>query len=253
MNFDTSIYKLLISNNYNIFNDGFNDSGVYAAYGKVASSMILPLYIGSSENLYNRIIKDHLCILKREKYSKETNLLLFNYCKKYGIENIEWYLLESCLPQETLIIEQKYLDIYRPFVNEFGGFNLAHNASAPMKGRKHSENVKKRLSEFRKTCIGWKHSQETKNKIAQNNRIRGCSQETKDKISQSNKGRRWSEKAREKKSETCGKIFLMKSPNGEIIEIKNLKKFSINNNLNHSCMQKVATDKRPQHKGWTKA
>lgn len=251
MNFDPKIYKLLISIDYNLFDSRFNESGVYAAYGRVQSSFKTPLYIGSAENLFNRIINDHICVLKREKYSKETNRLLFNYCKKYGIENIEWYLLETCPPDKTLIIEQKYLDLYRPFADEFNGFNIAHDASAPMKGRGHTEEVRKRLSDFRKTCVGWKHKQETKDKIAENNRIRGCSQKTKDKISQSNKGRKWPEEEKENRLKNRGKVFLIQSPNGEIVEIKNLKKFSLENGLNHSCMQKVATRKRPQHKGWT--
>ena len=47
------------------------------------------------------------------------------------------------------------------------------------------------------------------------------------------------------------KEFILKSPKGEIIKGKNVRKFCLENNLNRGCISLVLKGKRKSHKGWT--
>lgn len=49
------------------------------------------------------------------------------------------------------------------------------------------------------------------------------------------------------------KHHIFKSPDGKIIEVYNLCKFCRENNLQQAHMWAVHSEKRPHHKGWTKA
>lgn len=40
------------------------------------------------------------------------------------------------------------------------------------------------------------------------------------------------------------------SPDGEVVEIYNMKKFCLDNNLARSAMSLVSSGKAPHHKGW---
>jgi hypothetical protein len=74
------------------------------------------------------------------------------------------------------------------------------------------------------------------------------SQETKKKISESLKGRpiTWKEKISESKS----KLWLITTPLGEKIKIKNLEKYCKENNLQGSKMSLVASGIRKHHKNY---
>lgn len=96
----------------------------------------------------------------------------------------------------------------------------------PMWGKKHSQETKKKQSEKRKEWF--------KNNI------------------NPNKGKPCSEKTKEMISEKNSKIYKLISPSGEILEIKNLTKFSKENNLNIGCMQQVVSGRNKTHKGWKK-
>lgn len=130
----------LISGDYNHFRiHGWNSAGVYMASGIIKSDTIdIPIYIGSSECLKNRIVDDHIQEIKNEIFTGITNKILFNYSLKYGLENVIWFLIEECPKDQTLIREQYYLDLYQPFIDMGRGFNISRNVSAPMKGNKHS-------------------------------------------------------------------------------------------------------------------
>lgn len=55
--------------------------------------------------------------------------------------------------------------------------------------------------------------------------------------------------------EKLAKEFVLKSPTGEIINGKNIRKFCRDNNLDHAVITKVLSDKYPyvkSYKGWTK-
>ncbi len=52
-------------------------------------------------------------------------------------------------------------------------------------------------------------------------------------------------------AEKYAKDFVLKSPEGEIVESRNIKKFARNNNLDPSHVRKVLYGKLNHHKGWT--
>jgi group I intron endonuclease len=136
--------KILISGDYNVFNEGWNGCGVYMCSGNYASQTFKqPIYIGSTKNLEQRLTTKHIPELNRNKHGND----VFQKCwNKHGKDNFVWYLLETTSLESQYETEQKYLDLYRPFVDEFGGFNFAKFVVSPMKGRKTSEETKRKQS-----------------------------------------------------------------------------------------------------------
>ena len=135
----------------------------------------------------------------------------------------------------------------------------------------------KAVSETRKAYAGWKHSEETKNKIRESNRNKIISLEQRQKISNSLKGnvpafkgkkhteetlRLISEKTKglpsafkgkkhteesisKNRESNLKKIYTIKSPNGEIFEIFDLKSFCSEHELPYDNLRKSFTNGRP--------
>lgn len=163
--------KLLISGSFNVFNEGWDGAGVYMCSGLYRSETFkLPIYIGSSINLEKRIENRHIYDLDRNQHRH--NQPLQNGWNKHGKENFVWWLLESCDKQNQFDIEQKYLDLYRPFIDEFGGFNIAHDAKNSGKGRKYTDEEKRVLSKKytgeNNPFYGKKHDEETRARMSRN-------------------------------------------------------------------------------------
>jgi len=240
--------KLLISSSYNIFKlEKFNGSGVYMIKGLVASeSLKQTIYIGSSNNLKRRILSGHLSELKCNRH---VNQVLQNYYNKYGIENIEIYLLESCNPCNNIFIEQKYLDLYRPFSDESNGFNIAHYAESSPLGRKASEDSKRKMSKAQK---GKLKSEEHKQKLSESQKGENAKWWGKKGKDSHNFGKHHTAESREQMSKRKSKVFCLISPENEIITGINLKKFSRDNNLSSGSMNRVSLGKLKHYKGWRK-
>lgn len=112
-------------------------------------------YIGSSYNVSRRL-NEHFCDLRKNQHF---NSYLQNAFNKYGEKVFEKIILEYCEPNNKLILEQKYLDTFKP------EYNIATSASAPMQGKSHSEAFKIRLKLIHtgnKYCLGKKWSEETR-------------------------------------------------------------------------------------------
>ncbi len=147
--------KLLISGSYNVFNESWNGAGIYMCSGLYQSNTFKqPIYVGSANDLQKRIEWGHISHLNRNCHLH--NPPLQNAWNKHGQENFVWYLIESCEPEKTLEREQVYLDLYHPFVDEFGGFNISHETNSPgarfgsnngFYGKKHTEETRKKMSE----------------------------------------------------------------------------------------------------------
>lgn len=291
-------FQILISGSYNAFNEGWNGAGVYMASGcYVSETFKQPIYIGSANDIQRRILREHLSDLNNNNHDNQPFQRSWN---KYN-ENkgFIWILLESCSPERQILLdtEQKYLDLYRPFVDEFGGFNIAHFASGGgLPGKElsfeHKEKLRfaklgKKLSQEHKEKIskanigkeggmkGKRHSEETKKRMSEsqkntdrnravlkgeNNPFYGKrhSLETKQKISRANLGRKASKQERRLSSKTKrerqinAKKHIFINPDKIKVEIFNLRKFCKDNNLDYACMWRVQTGKRKTHKGWTK-
>lgn len=204
--------KLLISGDYNAFDEGWNGWGVYKVSGLYESKTYkLPIYIGScwrEKGLVMRIENDHILSLKRNGHDNDP---LQHSWNKYGQENFVWWCLEVCPPDREICLaaEQKFFDYYRPFVDEFGGFNVAKFADAPAQGRPLSEEAKAKRRETIKTSEKYKRLVDSKKKT-----------------------------------------YFLKNINEELIEIFGLREFCKNNNIHRKLLSDVIEGERICYNGW---
>lgn len=102
------------------------------------------IYIGSSINIAKRW-NLHLSLLRKNKHG---NPKLQKHYNKYGESDLQFSIIEYCDKKETLIIEQKFLNLYRPY------FNILIIAGSPLGHHwVWTEDSKKKFSEKRKGCI----------------------------------------------------------------------------------------------------
>lgn len=174
--------------------------GIYIIKNTISAKF----YIGSTNNIKKRWL-DHKRELKKNKHHSPR---LQNAWNKYGEESFTFEVVEEV--QNVLLleeIEQHYLDVLKPY-DENVGYNISMFAQASMRGRKHSETTKQKISDvwkkkyeegFLHSWLGRCHSQESKNKmsktkkemfIGENNPFYGKthSEETKKKLSNSRQG-----------------------------------------------------------------
>lgn len=202
--FNTSNFKLLFSKGeWTLDKKDIPKSGIYLIIGLILSSRFInTIYTGSSINLKERFFHGHLNELEKNTHD---NPLLQNYYNKHGIENLEIYLIEECEKSQTLIREQYYLDLWRPFADEGRGFNISHFATAPMKDRKHSKKTLTQMSEKQKgenhPMFGKPRSEETKKKLSIANLGKKHTPETCKKLSKIVKNRKHSEESIRRMSE----------------------------------------------------
>ena len=137
-------------------------------------------YVGSSVNIERRWA-EHKSKLNTVEHS---NPHLQNAWQKYGEENFEFEIICSCLNDKTLEFEQFFLDARHP------EYNVAKDAKAPMLGRHHTEEARKKNSEAHKgtknPSYGRHPSAETKRKMSEANK--NPSEETRRKISEAKRG-----------------------------------------------------------------
>jgi group I intron endonuclease len=239
--------KLLINGNFNLFNNGFNGAGVYMCLGLFTSETYRqPIYIGSSENLWKRI-RTHIWMLENKIHDNQP---LQNSYNKHGKGNFVWLLLEGCPKEETENREQWYLDSFRPFADEGGGFNIAKDAKASAKGRSPSADTRRKMSEANKgkrrpsigdSLRGRKRSKEVREKISRTKRLNPPKyyKQTLEHINS--------------RVEVNIKPFKLKDPNGNIHEGRNITKFARENGLTAGRVNELVNGKRISYKKWTKA
>ena len=238
-------YQVLISGTHNVFSDGWNGVGVYMCSGLYESQTFKrPIYIGSSIDLQYRIEGTHILDLNRNNHDNSPFQVSWN--KHNEKDGFVWFLMESCEKEKTFDIEQKYLDLYRPFLDEFGGFNIAHSTTSPFSGIKHTkERCLKQsasISGEKNPFYGKKHSEKALQKMR--NHVR--TPEHCRKLSLAKLG----SKPSQKNIEASSKSFKMQHKDGRIVEGKNLSQFARENNLNLAEIWKTFVGKRDNIKGW---
>lgn len=175
--------------------------GIY----KIECAVNGKIYIGSSVNVEKRW-SDHRWQLNNKIHS---NPHLQSAWILYGSETFIFSLIEECLDSEILIREQYYLDILFKDANTF---NIATIAGSAQKGKKLSEDHKRKISEGNKGKVV---SEETKRKMSESQKGKKktpeqienhrskligkkASESTKLKMSNTRKGRKHSEEVKEK-------------------------------------------------------
>ena len=129
----------------------------------------------------------------------------------------------------------------------------------PWYGKKHTEETKKKISETKKrnrelgiTKVrkGFKHSEESKEKNRQAHLGKKRTPEAIEATRQSRLGKQQSDFQKQKAREANQKKWLVITPEGEELEIINLRKFAIENGLDQGNLVHVANGRQKQHKGY---
>lgn len=146
---------------------------------KIINNINHKIYVGktSNQNPLNRWAK-HLSTAKHKTTSNHAYQLIHKSINKYGKENFTFKIIEIC-DSELLGLEcEKYwIEFYKTNVYKFGndfGYNLTEGGDGSS-GFKHSQESKNKMSLARKgtrlgnenTFYGKHHSQKTKNLIRQ--------------------------------------------------------------------------------------
>jgi group I intron endonuclease len=135
--------------------------GVYI----ITNTVDMRLYPGSTIRPFKERFEEHKNMLRKNKHYCTH---LQNFVNKYGIDTLLFRPLEILTPlkdkklfqKEALKKEQRYLDIYK---STGLLFNSAENALAPMEGKHHTSQAKKKISEKNKGKIV---SKETRMKMS---------------------------------------------------------------------------------------
>lgn len=247
---------ILISGDYNAFSTGYNGCGVYGISGVIPSSFETPIYIGSAVNEKRRVGDEHINHLRQHHHK---NPPLQNYFDKNGLENLVFFHLESCKPEDLLKTEQKWIDYYGVAADK-KAFNVLPIAGSHL-GAKRSEETKKKISQsntgrkrspesierMRKAHLGKKKPRESV--IAGAIKLKEFYKNNK----HPSKGKKVSPEIIEKRLKSACKFFKIMSPQGEILEGQNLHKFARERGLDSSNLAKVIKGVQSNHKGWTNA
>lgn len=139
-------------------------------------------YIGSAVS-YNRRKNLHLCELRANKHHSK---ILQNHFNKYGENDLVFTIIEYCSPNMLIEREQFYLDTTNPY------FNVCKTAGSCFGVRyKRSKEVCLRMGLSKmgnKNLLGFKFSEESKEKMRKSHLGVKHSQETRDKMSKAMKG-----------------------------------------------------------------
>jgi group I intron endonuclease len=129
-------------------------------------------------------------------------MYICNALLKHGYPNFSLTILEYCSPEKCLEREKHYLDLFK----SEDKYNIAQDPTAPMSGRKHSDESRKKMSGENNPMFGKNHTDESHKKMSdvhkkiehpgnfktgENNPNFGknLSEETRKKISDAQKGR----------------------------------------------------------------
>lgn len=155
-------------------------SGIY----KITNLASGKLYIGSSSDLMKRKT-EHFRLLRLKKHCNKHLQSAFN---KYGESNFIFEIVLYCDLEKLIAEEQRFIDFYEAYKN---GYNLCPIANTTA-GRAVSEERRKKISQSLKGRVspmkGRKHSEETKQKISLSEKGKKVSKESKKKMSLAKKG-----------------------------------------------------------------
>lgn len=119
-------------------------------------------YVGQSQNVKKRVA-DHFRLLRNGGHVNQKLQHSFN---KYGEDNFEWSVEVVCEDVSDLdSIEDAFLRGDATFV-EPSFYNIADTAKVPMRGRKHSETVRAKISKGRRATSFNYQSDEHRKKLS---------------------------------------------------------------------------------------
>lgn len=156
------------------------------------------IYKIQSKRIKDRFYIGRTCRLKQRVYKHKTELNCGNHhsiklqrhFNKYGEEDLEYTILETCTEENVLDREQYYIDMYTPYFNCYLSSFGREKGSIPWnKGKKLNYEVwnkgKKMKEDQRLNLIGHKVSIETRRKISESKKGHKQSIETVEKRNKS--------------------------------------------------------------------
>lgn len=155
-----------------------NQPVIYKIQSKIKPERI---YIGSAVDFSNRKAC-HLCQLRKGQHDNDK---LQNHVNKHGIDDLQFTIVEPCLPIGLLKQEQYYLDNLKPY------FNICKVAGNTL-GKRHSEETKKKIGNRKRGIKPPPKSKETCEKLSKALMGRKFSIETINKMREINKGNKHS-------------------------------------------------------------
>lgn len=205
------------------------------------------IYVGSSCNMAQRCMVHRSAL--RGKYHDNTHLQ--RAWNKYGEQSFVFEVIELVMPWSLLDREQYWLDKLKPF-DRNKGFNKNKIADKPpsQKGKPLSPEHRAKISA---ASLGKKKSPEAIAKSVNTRKGQKrapFSAEHKQKIGLAHKGRIQPPEAIAKRIDTRSQWWIVITPEGDEIKVKNLKAFCRMNGLDQRHMSQVASGKQKHHKQW---
>jgi len=162
--------------------------------------------------------------------------------REYGWNNFSWEVIYQSLDRDHClkVMENHFIVEHRTFT----GFSDCNGYNSTLGGE---------------GCFGYKHTEEHKEYLrirytGENNPMYGKSYVRDDEhrmyMSLLLTGIKKSPEHIQKRVATVSRDWILIDPNGNQLQIKNLKEFCRQNSLNQSSMGKVASGKQTNHKGW---
>lgn len=120
--------------------DSIHTTGVYKIY-HISKPDILYIGSASSQKKWRIGFKQRWVEhIKNLKNNVHHSVFLQRVVNKYGLDGLRFEIIEQCLPEQCLEIEQKWLDHFKPFSNK--GYNTCEIAGSSL-GYKFPEEKKK--------------------------------------------------------------------------------------------------------------
>lgn len=238
-------FDYLMANKVYLLN-GMRETGIYA----ILCNENLKVYIGSgrSKEGLGRRFWAHCASLKSKRH-RITDLQ--EDWQKYGSKSFRFLILEICLPEKCLELEQKYLDKARS--NDWK--SVVYNTSLVAKGRRveiESEERRKKTSEgVRRWHENNQVSEQTKARLSASFKASPQRVEQIRELGRKKKGTKLSPEQIEQMRHCFSKTYTVTNPDGETTTIVNMNDFCRKNKLDRSNMQRVLQGKQKQYKGWT--
>jgi len=220
-----------------------------------------PIIIGSDPVVYNGSALNHLKRFREHYRALQTkrhhNPSLSNAWDKYSPSGFSLFVLEHCDADNIRIREQEWIDAYRFNFGYRILFNATSKVDRPTGTKMSLENRRKASDRMRgnKHGLGKKWTASQRKKISQslmgnkNGLGKSPNSETRARISKALLGRKASEKLIDK----LARPFRLISPDGELIEGRNIKAFARQHGLNSGNLYSVLKGTASHHKGWRKA
>lgn len=162
---------------------------------------------------------------------------------KYGVENFNIFPIDFADSLEDSNRKEVFWGMFYNCLSP-NGYNLK------LGGRKYSElsqEIKDKISAGNR---GKKASPETIKRLSESHKGFKITDETKKKLSILNKGKKPHPNANKAASLKTAKKYILITPDNIEIEVINMRRFCIDNNLCQVSMSAVANKRKPFYKGW---